>query len=68
MQLLKRKDTCSPSANKSGAVFCMSEKSSLNEYSMRVVEIAVSKYRLKHTVCRNLYMKKQLVCLRFNFV
>lgn len=53
-KLLKEKDTCSPSPNKSGAVFCRLEKSSLNEYSMRMVETAFSKCRLKHTVCRNL--------------
>lgn len=37
----------------------MSEKSSLNEYSMHVVETAFSKYRLKRTVCRNLSVQHE---------
>lgn len=37
----------------------MSEKSSLNEYSVHVVETAFSKYRLKHTVCRNLSVQHE---------
>lgn len=57
--MLTRKDTCSPSRNRSGAVFCMSEKSSLNEYSKCVVETAFSKYRLKHTACRNLSVQHE---------
>lgn len=59
VQLLTRKDTCSPSHNKSGAVFCRSQKLNLNEYSMCVVETAFSKYRLKHTVCRNLSVQHE---------